>query len=145
MNATRDHDEGHQMLRTKILALACVSAFALTGCSSTDDAPGAGNSAPPGASGGASTDSAPADSGGANSGGVSASALCDYLKGELPKLQSLSKVGAYAQLAIGLAGFFDKAGKPADGAEMDELTTKECPSVRTDVLNSIGKDAFAEI
>jgi hypothetical protein len=56
-----------------------------------------------------------------------------------------SKVGAEAQLAIGLADFFDKAGKPADGSVMDQLTTKECPTVRTDVLAAIGKDTFAEL
>jgi hypothetical protein len=67
-----------------------------------------------------------------------------HLRGQLPTIQSVgSKVGAEAQLAIGLGDFFDKAGKPADGGVMDELTTKECPKVRT-VLAVIGKDAFAE-
>jgi hypothetical protein len=125
------------MLRSRILALACLSALAVTGCSD-----GTGNTPAPGQSKSASG----AGAGSTSSGGVSAPALCDYLRGELPKLQAVgSKVGAEANLAIGLADFFDKAGKPADGAQMDELTTKECPTVRTDVLAAVGKDGFADL
>lgn len=73
----------------------------------------------PSASGGATTNAAA---------GPSATALCDYLRTELPKLKSVgSKVGAEAQLAVGLAGFFETAGKPTDGSQLDELTTKDCP------------------
>ena len=125
------------MLRSRILALACLSALALTGCSKST-----GSTTGPVQSESASG----AGSGSTSSGGLSATALCDYLRGELPKLQSIgSKVGAEADLAIGLADFVYKAGKPADGAQMDELTTKECPTVRTDVLAAVGKDGFSDL
>jgi hypothetical protein len=132
--------KGCTVVRTRILALVCLSALVLSGCSSTtDDSPAAtATSAPAGA---APTGDAPADSG-----TVSAAALCDYLRSELPKVKAVgSEVGAMAQLAVGLANFFSENGKPADGSVMDELTTKECPDVRTETLKAIGKGSFAEL
>ncbi|WP_329100889.1 hypothetical protein OG792_19520 [Micromonospora sp. NBC_01699] len=135
---------GWKMIRIRIFALVCLSALVLTGC----------------ANGGADDGQAPADTGSTSAptsdgdasaappaGGLSATELCDYLRGELPRLKDVgSEVGAMAQLAIGLAGWFEQQGsKPRDGAEMDELTEKECPQVRTDVLTTIGKASFSEL
>ena len=128
-------------MRTRILAVVCLSVLALTGCSgTTDDAPGAGTSSAP-----AAGDSAPAGDSAGGGSGVSATAVCDYLRGELPKLHAVGELGAMAQLAVGLANFFDQNGKVANGAEIDELTTKECPDVRTDALKTIGMGTFAEL
>ncbi|WP_176985122.1 hypothetical protein [Asanoa ishikariensis] len=50
-----------------------------------------------------------------------------------------------AQLTVGLANFFSENGKVANGSVMDELTTKECPDVRTETLKAIGMASFAEL
>ena len=123
-------------MRTRILALVCLSALALSGCSSkTDDSP----TSP-------ATATAQAGDAPAKSDTVSAAALCDYLRGELPKVQANgSELGAMAQLTVGLATFFSENGKVADGSVMDELTTKECPDVRSAALKAIGKGSFAEL
>jgi hypothetical protein len=124
------------MMRTRILAVVCLAALTLSGCSSkTDDSP-------------TSSTPATAQAGDAPAGAetVSAAKLCDYLRGELPKVQAVgSEVGAMAQLTVGLANFFSENGKPADGSVMDDLTTKECPDVRSAALKAIGKASFAEL
>jgi hypothetical protein len=131
-------------MRIRILALVCLSALALAGCtdSKADDSspPNAASSAP-------DTASDPGAPPAPQAGAVSATKLCDHLREELPKLTSVgSKVGAMAQLAVDLAGWFDQQGaKPADGSELDELTSKECPQVRSDVLAAIGKGSFSEL
>jgi hypothetical protein len=131
--------KGSSMLRSRILVLACLPVLALAGCSdSTDDTPGTGTSGPAAAAAG--------DGAAADSGGPSAKMLCDFLRAELPTLQSIGgKVGAEGQLAVDLANLATTAGKLKDGAEMDDLTTKECADVRTDVLKAIGKNSFDEL
>jgi len=132
--------KGCHVVRTRILALVCLSALTLSGCSSTtNDSPAADAATAP-------ASAAPAGDAPADSGTVSAAALCDYLRGELPKVKAVgSEVGAMAQLAVGLANFFSEHGKVANGSVMDELTTKECPDVRTETLKTIGVGSFAEL
>ncbi|MFD1324378.1 hypothetical protein [Micromonospora sonneratiae] len=129
------------MKRTGMVATVGLLVLALTGCG--EDSGGSRELVPdqaplPSASSVPTATSAPAG------GGVSAAALCDYLRSELPGLKAVgSEVGAMAQLTMGLSGWYDQQGGAVpNGAEIDRLTTAECPQVRTDVLKVAGITSF---
>jgi hypothetical protein len=108
-------------------------ALALTACSNADQ-PATPNGGSSPQAGGVSSGTLP----------FSAKALCAYLKGEIPKLKAVgSEVGAHAQLAGGMATFFEQQGaKPDDAVQLEEATLAECPDVRTEVLAVTGLTSF---
>ena len=73
-------------------------------------------------------------------------ALCAFLSSELPALQQAgSTAGAVAQLAVDYANWLeaDPSRILPDAAAMDTLTKASCPEIRTNVLEFIGGDSFA--
>ena len=73
-------------------------------------------------------------------------ALCAFLSSELPALgQAGSTAGAVAQLAVDYANWLeaDPSRILPDAAAMDTLTKASCPEIRTNVLEFIGGDSFA--
>ena len=113
--------------------------FLTVGCGGGKDA-----SSAPVASGTKGSSAVPApDSGTAPTDGK---ATCDFLRGVLPKLQAVgSSVGALAQLAGAYSGFVEQntPSQRPDSLVLDELTTRECPAVRTAVLKVRGVNSFA--
>lgn len=128
--------ERNWIVKPTIALLAC-AALALSACSGAD-------TPAPANSGGQATSTPTAPQGGAA--GVSAAALCDYLRGRLPILRDIgSEVGAMANLAGNLSAFYSNQGAVPDGREMDEQTQQTCPDVRTEVLTLAGIDSFAAL
>jgi hypothetical protein len=127
------------------LAVACGVAFCLTACSGTatpqpTSAPAVGISVV--ASTAVVASAAPATS----SATVSAKALCDYLRGQIPTLEGIgSKIGAMANLTVNLSTWYDKQGAIPNGGELDEQTQSQCPDVRTEVLELAGIQSFAAL
>ncbi|SIM81186.1 hypothetical protein [Micromonospora cremea] len=134
------------MNRVRLLALACLSAMTLTACgggtASTTGSPSAGPSAEASAAPAASATTGA----GSGSGGVTASALCDYLRDELPALRKApGEIEVMARLATGLSGWYDQRGGVPDGTEIDTLTKEQCADVRTEVLELAGVQSFLQL
>lgn len=73
--------------------------------------------------------------------------LCTFLRAEVPKLKAVgSEVGALAQLTADLATWLGEnpGERPANTAQLDEITQRECPDVRSDILKTIGASRFAD-
>jgi hypothetical protein len=125
-------------LLVRITTATCAGLLTLTGCAGT----GTPEASATGSAAASTAPSAPAATGK----GVSGKELCDYLRGELPKLQGVgSEVGAMAQLTIGLFDLYDKRGAVPDGADIDTLTRAECADVRTQVLKVAGITDFGKL
>jgi hypothetical protein len=72
--------------------------------------------------------------------------VCAHLKKELPRIKAVgSEVGAMAQLAMSLAGFYENHEKLADGEALDAQTEKACPEVRAEILEAAGIKSFADL
>jgi hypothetical protein len=72
--------------------------------------------------------------------------FCAFLTAQEPRLAADgSPVGALADLAIEFASWLDThaAEKPRTAADLDEATQASCPTVRTKVLATLGKDSFS--
>lgn len=75
-----------------------------------------------------------------------AQATCEFLATIYPTLAAVgSPAGALAQLASGYFAFVSTrpGGKLPDAAELDAITSKECPAVRKDVLKVLDAEQFA--
>ncbi|MGW3606832.1 hypothetical protein [Micromonospora sp. NPDC005161] len=134
------------MNRVRLLALACLSAMTLTACgggtASTTGSSPSGPSAEPSAAAAASATTGT----GSGSGGVTASALCDYLRDELPALRKApGEIEVMGRLATGLSGWYDERGGVPDGSEIDKLSREQCADVRTEVLKLAGVQSFLQI
>jgi hypothetical protein len=73
-------------------------------------------------------------------------ATCEFLRKELPALQSVgSEIGAMAKLVGDYAQFVSEqpGQRLPNAAELDEVTSRECPDVRAGVLKVLGFDKFA--
>lgn len=134
-------------------ALGCGALLGVAGCSgspSADDptpeqvaevpATAAGTSAPPAAEPSPSADEASAPS------APTATALCEYLTGQLPDLRAIgSEVGAMANLTLGLFSWYDEQGALPVGTELDALTQEQCPEVGAEVLRLAGVESFTAL
>lgn len=116
------------------LAVACCAVLAATGCSSTPTTTPDTTTA---SSGAAVTSTAKA---------VSAEALCDYLRSQVPVLKGIgSEVGAMANLTVNLYSWYEKQGAVPSGSQIDELTRQQCPEVGKEVLKLAGIQSFATL
>ena len=151
----------------KFAAILAMTAVALTACSSDSkksDAKNSGASSAPATTAAATAavtyaattesparpsapgTSAPATAASAAAGGADGKATCEFLRATLPTLKAVgSPVGALAQLAIGYATFVEQqpGSKVPDSAALDDMTTKDCPDVRADVLKVLEAKSFA--
>jgi hypothetical protein len=130
-----------------LLAAACGGAAASPGAASPAAATSGGPTAPSAASI-APVTASQASASGAPSAGASldGTALCAFLKSELPALQGAGSTGgAVAVLAIDYASWIeaDPSRKLPDAAAMDTATQASCPATRTAVLKALGGDSFA--
>ncbi|BCY14183.1 hypothetical protein [Actinoplanes sp. L3-i22] len=122
------------MTRPFLIALSATAVLALAACGTTDETT-------PAADGPAPAKGEPAAAAG---GAYDATDVCAYLKGEIPALKAIgSPVGRHANLAGGIATFFEKHGKPENGATLDTATKKTCPAVRTEILTLIDVESFS--
>jgi len=113
---------------------ATSAATSATSATSSASSASATSSAPPGP---ATTSSA---------GAHPAADVCTYLTGQLPALTAIgSPVGVQANLAGNLFGFFLSHGVPADGAQLDDATTAQCPDVRSQILVLSGLTSFTQL
>jgi hypothetical protein len=77
---------------------------------------------------------------------VSAEALCDYLRGELPKLQAAGgELAAMTRLTVELFNWHQQRGAVPNGVDMDQLTLEKCPDVRAAVLKTAGSENFSAL
>jgi hypothetical protein len=77
---------------------------------------------------------------------VNGADFCAFLTGLEPRLSADgSPVGALADLAIEFASWLDThaAEKPRTAADLDEASQSSCPTMRTKVLTTLGKDSFS--
>ncbi|MFF4874955.1 hypothetical protein [Micromonospora sp. NPDC000668] len=128
----------------RLFALVVLSSVTLTACGGSSDDDTTASSSSPEAS------AAPAPSvttgAGAESGGVTATALCDYLRGELPALRKApGEIEVMGRLATGLSGWYDQRGGVPDGSQIDTLTREQCADVRTEALKLAGVQSFLQL
>ena len=131
--------------------LVCVAAVALGlgGCSgSGDEGTSAGQNTLAGQNAAAGQE-APAEEVAADGKGVDAErakALCAHLEAELPRIQAVgSEVGAMAQLAMSLAGFYEDHPKELDGTVLDAQVAQECPDTGATMLKAAGIKSFSDL
>lgn len=90
--------------------------------------------------------STPAAAAGGGSNRTNAEATCDLLRRNTPKWKALGKEGTMAQLSIEYYNFVLDTSKPGDlppdAAELDAITTKSCPEVRSELLKIMEVDKF---
>lgn len=134
-----------------VWSLGCGAALCLAGCSGADPA---GESTPDPA---ATVTAAPAESAsptaaestppaGDAASGVSATALCEYLTGQLPQLREIgSEVGVMANVTANLFAWYDEQGAVPNGTELDALTQQDCPEVGAEVLKLAGVESFTAL
>ena len=116
--------------------LLAVAAVTLAACGDSDTA-GTGAPATPGGPG-TTTSAAPA-------GAVDAAALCDFLRSEIPRLETVgSQVGRLAQLTGHLYSWGEEQ-KIEGKMDVEQLTEQTCPDVRAAVLKLIGEDSFSNV
>jgi hypothetical protein len=135
------------MIKMRFVALVCLSTLALAACAD-DGSEGAAGGDPTPSAGSTGAPAAAATSGAeAGSGGVSGTALCDYLRGELPELRKApGELEVMMDLTLGLSGWYDQqGGKVPDGVEIDKLTKEQCADVRTEVLKLAKIQRFLEL
>jgi hypothetical protein len=76
-------------------------------------------------------------------GTANAAALCDFLRSEIPRLEPVgSDVGRLAQLTVHLYNWTEEQKIDAT-FDVDQLTNKNCPDVRSEVLKLIGTESFS--
>jgi hypothetical protein len=115
--------------------LLAVFAVTLAACG---DSGTAGTSAPAAQSGTGTTTSAASPAG-----AVNATALCDFLRSEIPRLQPIgSDTGRLAQLTVHLYNWTEEQKIQAK-FDIDQVTQKTCPDVRADIIKLIGADSFS--
>jgi hypothetical protein len=90
----------------------------------------------------------PATPDAATAGAIDAAALCAFLETDAPSLESVgSPIGALARFAGDYATWVEKdpSRKLTNSAELDRVTTAQCPQVRSRVLKALGGDSFAAV
>ncbi|WP_328415704.1 hypothetical protein OG470_24135 [Micromonospora sp. NBC_00389] len=135
------------MIKVRLFALVVLSSVTLTACGGSSDDDTTASSSPE-ASAEVSAAAAPSVTTGAGteSGGVTATALCDYLRGELPALRKApGEIEVMGRLATGLSGWYDQRGGVPDGSQIDTLTKEQCADVRTEALKLAGVQSFLQL
>jgi hypothetical protein len=121
---------------------AVVTLGALTGCggASSTGATAVNSTSP------SSSALATAPSDGSSKAPYTDAEACAWLKENLPKVPD-TKVGAAAQLAIGLSAFFEDHGglAGADGYALDDAFGRGCPTLRTAALKKAGIKSFGNL
>ncbi|HST81784.1 MAG TPA: hypothetical protein VLL08_08635 [Kineosporiaceae bacterium] len=137
----------HPRWTALVVTAAVVSLGALTGCGGSSTGATAVDSANPNSSTSSSGDTPSKASGDTSSKAPYTDAeACAWLKENLPKVPD-TKVGAAAQLAIGLSAFFEDHGglAGADGYALDEAFVRGCPALRTQALKKAGIESFGNL
>jgi len=134
-----------------VWSLGCGAALCLAGCSGAD--PASESTSAPAATRAEAAAGSPSPTAaeitppaGDAASGVAATALCEYLTGQLPQLREIgSEVGVMANVTANLFAWYDGQGAVPNGTELDTLTQQECPDVGAEVLTLAGIASFTEL
>jgi hypothetical protein len=130
-------------LRPALVCAAAMVALVLTGCS---DSGGETTGAAPAATKAGAKAAAADDSVNVDNAPVSAKALCERLKEELPRIKAVgSEVGAQAQLTLSIADLYGDNVDKLDGDVVDAQAEKTCPGTRTQLLKAAGVQSFGNL